>query len=240
MSKTVTHQPAHHVAHRPALSEDAVRTAKASAAGTKTDFKSLLASSLSESRLDPTARNKRSSATGAFQFTERTWLGLLHKYGAAVGQADAAAKITVHAGKPTVADPASRSAILELRSNTELAGSLAARYSDDNRTSLSKILGRSPSENEVRIAYLLGASGAGRLLKAASAQPETTVDKLIPAAVNSNPGLFLQPGGGTKTAKDAVAGLERHFDAAMNRVNGSVGTKLSEVLAIGVPTDDFA
>ena len=56
--------------------------AKAAAAGTKTDFKSLLASSLSESRHDPTARNKRSTAAGAFQFTERTWLSLVQRHGA--------------------------------------------------------------------------------------------------------------------------------------------------------------
>src|ERR1700731_3964988 len=154
MSKLVSH----HTAPRVALPEDAVRVAKASAAGTKTDFKSLLASSLSESRHDPAAQNKRSTAAGADQFTERTWLSLLHRHGAKLGQADAAAKITVEAGKPSVADPADRAALLALRSNTELAGALAARYSDENRASLTRTLGHKPSDNEVRIAYLLGAS----------------------------------------------------------------------------------
>src|SRR5215469_3938171 len=102
MSKPIAHP--HSAA--PALPADAVRTAKAAAEGTKTDFRSLLASSYSESRHDPAAHNKRSSAAGAFQFTARTWLSLLHKYGGELGQADAAAKITIEHGKPTVADPA--------------------------------------------------------------------------------------------------------------------------------------
>src|SRR5258708_11528325 len=109
MSKPFSHR----AAPRVALPEDAVRVAKASAAGTKTDFKSLLASSLSESRHDPAARNKRSTAAGAFQFTERTWLGLVHKYGAALGQGDAAAQITVQGGKPSGAHPTDRAALLE-------------------------------------------------------------------------------------------------------------------------------
>ncbi len=81
------------------------------------------------------------------------------------------------------------------------------------------------------MAYLLGAAGASRLLKAAQNQPDTTVDKLVPAAVHSNPGLFMQPGGGVKTASEAVATLERHFDSALHRVNSSIGAKMSDASA---------
>jgi hypothetical protein len=213
------------------------RAARAAASGTKTDFKALLASALSESRHDPQARNKRSSATGAFQFTERTWLDLVRRYGGALGQGDAAAKIAVTNGKPTVADPADRSAILALRSDTTFAGALAARYSDENRTALGKNLGRKVSENEVRIAYLLGAAGAGRLLRAAKDHPGIAVDRIVPAAVRSNPTLFRQPNGTAKTASDAVASLERHFDGEMARIRNAV-TRVSAAEAAIVPVDD--
>jgi hypothetical protein len=213
------------------------RAAREAASGTKTDFKALLASSLSESRHDPQARNKRSSASGAFQFTERTWLDLVRRYGGALGQGDAAAKITVTNGKPTVADPADRTAILALRSDSTFAGALAARYSDENRTALSKNLGRKVNENEVRIAYLLGATGAGRLLRAAKDHPGIGVDKIVPAAVRSNPTLFRQPNGTAKTASDAVAALERHFNGEMDRVKNAV-TRLSAADPVLVPVDD--
>jgi hypothetical protein len=213
------------------------RAAREAASGTKTDFKSLLASSLSESRHDPTAQNKRSSATGAFQFTERTWLDLVRRYGASLGQGDAAAKITVTNGKPSVADPADRSAILALRSDSKFAGALAARYSDENRTALSKNLGRKVSENEVRIAYLLGATGAGRLLRAAQTQPGIAVDKIVPAAARSNPTLFRQPNGTAKSAAEAVASLARHFDGEMARIKNAV-TRVSAVEPALVPVDE--
>jgi len=225
-------------AARPPLPADIVRTAKAAAAGTKTDFRSLLASSLTESRHDPAAHNSRSTAAGAFQFTERTWLGLVRRHGAALGQAEAAAKITLESGKPIVADGKDRAEILALRSDSALAGALAARYSDENRAALGRSLGRKPSENEVRMAFLLGASGAGRLIKTAQAKPDTAVDTLIPAAVHSNPGLFRLPGGGVKTASQAVASLEHHFAAALARVSGAVGTKVSALPPV-VPTDDL-
>src|SRR6266851_8494283 len=153
-------KPINHAAPAP-LPIETIRAAREAGAGTKTDFKSLLASSLSESRHDPLAHNRRSSATGAFQFTERTWLDLMRRYGASLGQGDAAAKITVTGGKPGVADSADRAAILALRGDSKFAGALAARYSDENRAALAKNLGRKVSENEVRIAYLLGATGAG-------------------------------------------------------------------------------
>jgi hypothetical protein len=233
MSKPIHHGTA--VQLPPAL----VRSARDAAAGTKTDFKSLLASSLSESRHDPLAHNKRSSATGAFQFTERTWLDLVRRYGVALGQGDAAAKITMVNGKPSVADPADRAAILALRSNSGTAGALAARYSDENRSALSKNLGRKVSENEVRIAYLLGATGASRLLRAAHDHPTLTVDKIVPAAVRSNPRLFHQANGAVKTAGEAVVALDRHFTGEMNQIRNSVSRVSAAEPAI-IPVDDFA
>lgn len=231
---------AHHHA-RLAVPPEAIRAAKAGAAGTATDFRSLLASSLSESRYNPHARNRRSSAAGAFQFTDRTWLDLVRRHGAALGRADLAAQITLRHGAPVVADPAAREAILALRSDTGLAAKLAARYSDENRQALHRSLGRPPSENEVRMAYLLGAHGAARLIKAAATAPDTPADALLPNAVRSNPGLFRHPHGAVKTAGEAVASLDAHFDKAMRAVRGIGATLVSETEPPpGIPTDDFA
>jgi hypothetical protein len=230
-------KPIHHAAAAQ-LPVGVERAARNAASGTKTDFKSLLASSLSESRHDPLAHNKRSSATGAYQFTERTWLDLVRRYGATLGQGDAAAKVTVKDGKPGVADPADRASILALRSDSTLAGALAARYSDENRTALGKSLGRKVNENEVRIAYLLGATGASRLLRAAHDHPGLGADKVVPAAVRSNPGLFHQANGAVKTAGEAVASLVRHFDGEMRQVKAAVGTRVSSAQPAIVPVDD--
>lgn len=237
MTKLVSQHSTELKASSAAAQSELVRSAKAASSGTSTDFRSLLASSLSESRHDPLARNKRSSATGAYQFTERTWLDLVRRHGAELGIGDVAAKITVKNGAPTVADAGGRATILALRSNSELAGSLAARYFDENRVALGKSLGRKPSENEVRMAYLLGASGAAHLLKAAKDHPGIGVDKIVPGAVHANPTLFRNSGGVVKTAGEAVASLDRHFTTALQRASTAAGPQLSFLLANEVVGD---
>jgi hypothetical protein len=218
----------HHVrtAHA-SVSSEAIRLAKAASAGTGTDFRSLLASGLQESHYDPTAQNRRSSAAGAFQFTDRTWLDLVHRHGAELGHADEAAQVTEKGGAPSVADPATRQRILALRSDTPFAGALAARYFDENRAHLAKSLGKEPSENEVRMAYLLGASGATHLIKAAETTPSVPSSHVVPSAVRRNPRLFHNKDGSVKTAAEAVASLNRHFDAAAERIDRAVEMKLS-------------
>ncbi|HZS85391.1 MAG TPA: hypothetical protein VFA50_21160 [Stellaceae bacterium] len=234
MAKPIVHA---HTARTP-LPQEAIRSAKAAAAGTKTDFRSLLASSLSESRHNPHARNTRSSAAGAYQFTERTWLDLMRRHGAALGEGEAAARITVENGKPVVADPAARQAILDLRSDTRLAAKMAALYSDENRAALGRSLGHRPSENEVRMAYLLGAHGATKLIKAAAETPDMPADRLVPSAVRSNPGLFRSADGTVKTASEAVASLSRHFDRALHQVKSAIGTQVSDAAPLGIPSEE--
>ncbi len=90
----------------------------------------------------------------------------------------------------------------------------------------------------MRIAYLLGATGASRLLRAAHDHPAIGVDKVVPSAVRSNPGLFRQPNGAVKTAGEAVASLVRHFDGEMRQVKSAVGTRVSSAEPAIVPVDD--
>lgn len=198
---------------RGALSAEAVNAAKSAASGTRTDFRTLLASAHAESRHDPAARNPRSSATGAYQFTERTWLDLVRRHGASLGLGDLAAQIGTDRGAPVVGNPDLRGRILSLRSDTRLAASLAARYSDENRVQLGRFLGRKVSDPEVRMAYLLGAHGAAKVIKAAQHEPDLGVDKLLPAAVKNNRSLFVKPSGEVRSAAEAVASLTQRFEA---------------------------
>ncbi|HXQ53052.1 MAG TPA: hypothetical protein VN802_18315 [Stellaceae bacterium] len=217
---------------------DQVRLAKEASAGTGTDFRALLASSLQESHHDANAHNTRSSATGAYQFTARTWLDLVRRHGAELGQPQLASQVTVKHGAPLVVDQQMRSQILALRGDTGLAGGLAARYFAENRASLAHSLGRPPSATEVQMAYLLGASGASRLIKAAASEPGLGADKIVPGAVRHNPGLFSDRDGHIKTAGEAVASLSRHFEDGRKTVDSAIGAKLSLLLATDTPVDD--
>src|SRR3954464_13439738 len=80
---------------------------------TGVDFGFLMAEAAQESGFRADAKATTSSATGLFQFTEGTWLEMVRRHGARHGLGAEAAQIgSDEAGRPSVADPSRRSAIL--------------------------------------------------------------------------------------------------------------------------------
>jgi len=119
-----------------------------------------------ESNGRDTAANPRSTALGAFQFIESTFLAVARRYFAR-----------------EVAELPDRS-VLELRTNRTFARRAAAAYCKENAAYLSE-QGMSPTFGHLRLAYLLGAVGAAKVLKA---EPQTPVADLLQAAVlRANP-----------------------------------------------------
>src|SRR5262245_59082189 len=70
-----------------------VQKLQRAAATSKTPFATLVSIASSESNFNPAARNQRSTATGAFQITENTWMHLVKRYGAALGRSDLAGMV---------------------------------------------------------------------------------------------------------------------------------------------------
>jgi hypothetical protein len=179
------------------------------------DFAALLAQVAGESAFKTTAVNKQTGAAGAFQFVKNTWLSLLKEHGAAMGVKPkllAQIKTDAH-GRMLVSDPGTLKELLDLRHDLSLSAKMAAKYLDDNKTHLSHILHREPSEAEVQISFLLGASGAAHLINAAKNGPDTPVDQVMPKAVAANRNLFHDHQGKTLTAGEAVAHLAARYRA---------------------------
>lgn len=168
------------------------RDVRGAADGSTTPYATLMAIAASESSRRPSAVNARSSAAGAFQFTEQTWLELVHRHGARLGAGDLAAQVIHRNGRYETAEPEWREAILRRRHDTALAARLAAAYCDDNRTTLSQLLGRPATEAEVLMAYLLGPRAAIRLVTAAETRPDVSVAKILPRALAANPDLLAE------------------------------------------------
>jgi hypothetical protein len=121
-----------------------------------------------ESNGRDTAANPRSTALGAYQFIESTFIAVARQH---------------FAGE--VAEM-SDSALLELRTNRAFARRAAAAYSRQNAAYLSE-QGIAPTFGHLRLAYLLGSVAAAKVLKA---EPQTPVSTLLhPAAVRANPFL---------------------------------------------------
>jgi hypothetical protein len=179
------------------------------------DFAALLAQVAGESAFKPHAVNRQTGAAGPFQFVKNTWLSLLKDHGQALGvKPDLLAQIKTDAhGHLTIADPAALKEVLDLRHDIGLSAKMAAKYLDENKTHLTDMLHREPSEAEVQISFILGPTGAAHLIGAARSNPETPVDQIVPKAVAANRTLFHDHQGNILTAGQAVAHLAARYRA---------------------------
>lgn len=193
-----------------AASGHQVRAAIARAASrTGVDFDYLLAQAKIESSLDPSARARTSSAAGLYQFTQGTWLRTLERHGAAHGIDWADAAID----KGRVVDPAMRGQIMALRHDPDMAALMAGELANDNRASLTGVLGREPDAAELYLAHFLGAAGAGQFLSALETSPGMSAAALMPRAAAANRSIFYEASG----APRSVAGMMDLIRAKVSR-----------------------
>src|SRR4051812_19563867 len=129
--RTATHPP------------DVVSALREASAKTGSDFDYLLTTAMRESRLQPQAKSKNSSASGLFQFIDQTWLSLVKRYGERHGLGDYAAAIEQKkTGSCTVASAEMKAAILALRQDPELSAMMAGEAARETKESLECSLGR--------------------------------------------------------------------------------------------------
>jgi len=195
-----------------------VRTAiRAASAETGVDFSYLMAKAAVESSFRPDAKAPTSSATGLYQFIERTWLDMVERHGAEHGlEAEAAA---LKAGE---VDSAMRRQILDLRSDPKLAAAMAAEYTQENVEHLRRTVGGRIGATEQYLAHFLGAGGAEQFLKAMREDPAQAAAEIMPAAARSNQGIFYRNG-----LPRTLAQVYDHFAAKFEGAAG--GTAYAEV-----------
>lgn len=134
-------------------------------------------------RLD--AKNPRSSALGPFQFIESTFFDVVTRY------------------FPALAEDKSYAEVLQLRVNLEVARNAALAYTRENAAFLNE-RGIKPEAGFLRLAFLLGPSGAESVI---SAKPETPVTELLSSAtIAANPFLAGM------SAKQLIARAKREAD----------------------------
>lgn len=122
-----------------------------------------------ESGGDPTAKNPRSSATGAGQFIDSTWLDQVAKYRPDL------------AGLP-------RDQILALRNDPDISKEMVGHYADENGAKL-RAAGLPDTDGTRYLSHFAGPGGARAVL---SADPTTPVVQVLqPGQVSANP--FVRP-----------------------------------------------
>ena len=179
-----------------------------------TSFSYLLATAKVESNFNPGARASTSSAQGLFQFIEQTWLGTMKEAGPRLGYGAYANAITQSAGgRMEVADPAMRNKILNLRQDPATNAAMAGAFTNKNASILKTSLGRAPTEGELYIAHFLGAGGASRLIREASAA-NAPAARLFPNAAAANRSIFYDKGGRARLASEVYANLTGKYEVA--------------------------
>ncbi len=185
------------------------------ARSTGISFEYLLTTAQIESNLNPAAQASTSSAKGLYQFIEQTWLGTMKAEGGALGLGRYAEAISRSSdGRYEVADPTTRAAIMQLRSDPAASAMLAGAFTRANATQLSGAIGRQPTEGELYIAHFLGPDGAGKLIGAAGTQPRANAADIFPQAAAANPSIFYDRAGRPRSTGDVYAKLTGRFDVA--------------------------
>ncbi|MEI6560072.1 MAG: lytic transglycosylase domain-containing protein [Rhodospirillaceae bacterium] len=181
-------------ARAPTIAEF-TESARSAARIANVSFADVMAKAAQESNFNVNSRTSSSSAAGPFQFIEQTWLDMLKRHGAAYGLGKEVAQIKTHNGVASVADPALRKQLLDLRKDVSLSSGMAARYLDESGKDLARALHRKPTETESRMAYFLGPGGAAKLIRAAQSNPDGPSDAVLPQAAAANRSLFYGANG---------------------------------------------
>ena len=185
------------------------------AQSTGISFEYLLTTAQIESNMNPSAQASTSSAKGLYQFIDQTWLGTMKQDGAALGlgrYADAISRSSD--GRYDVSDPSMRAAILRLRNDPQASAMLAGALTRTNSTLVSSNIGRQPTNGELYIAHFLGADGAGKLINAATKQPQASAAAMFPSAAAANHSIFYDSSGRVRSVGEVYSKLTRLFDVA--------------------------
>jgi len=178
------------------------------------DFDYLLNTAMRESGLNSQAKSKASSASGLFQFVEQTWLGLVKRYGSHYGLGGYASAIQESGdGHYSVPSADTKSAILSLRQNPEVAALMAGESAKQTKQSLECALGRQVCDGELYAAHFLGPNAARKLIQLNDTDPNSRADAAFPQAAKANRSAFYNSDGTPKSVREVYAWAVGQQDA---------------------------
>ncbi len=203
------------------LVDKIVQAAKA----TQVDPVLLMAIADKESAFRTEVQAQTSSATGLYQFIERTWLGVVREFGSRYGlESEARALANGEVGG------SERTRILELRRDAYLSAALAAEMLKRDALRLQRRIGRPLTGGEVYLIHFLGPDGAERMLDQIARRPDAAAAELLPAPAAANKTIFYGSGadGGRSLSVSEVRGK---FDTMMS-------VRLDRYRTVKTPTGD--
>lgn len=178
----------------------------------------LMAIADKESSLRATARAGTSSATGLFQFIEKTWLQTVRMFGAKHGLAREAALIEGPDDQPTIADPDERARVLALRERPYLAAVMAAEMLKRDGGKVADNVGRPLSAGETYLIHFLGTRDANLFMSRLTETPQVSAAATLPKPAKANKPIFYE-GGKAKAVADVHKKFEDMMGMRLDRYN---------------------
>lgn len=159
---------------------------------------------------------KTSSATGLFQFIEKTWLGVVHKFGAQYGLSKESAVVVYGEDGWTVPNAEEKARILELRREPRLSALMAGEMLKRDAARISERIGRPLTHGETYLAHFLGPGDAERFMAKVVEQPKSAAAQLLPKPAKSNKTIFYANAGRRKVKSLSVAEVHAKFETMMS------------------------
>lgn len=163
---------------------------------TGVDFSYLLQQAQIESSFKTDAKASTSSATGLYQFLDKTWLSMVDKYGDKYGIDTAGS---------------SKKEILDLRKDANMCSLMAAEMASDNKDYLESCTNRDIGSTELYMAHFMGPAGASKFLNALDKNPDATAATLFPEAAAANKNVFYDKSGNAKSLEQVYAQFDKKF-----------------------------
>ena len=192
---------------------------------TEMDPALLMAIADKESNFSATAKARTSSASGLFQFVERTWLQAVKAFGGRHGHDEAASAIDEAAYSVA---PQKRAQILKLRNDPYLSAALAAEMLKKDSAKIAEKIGRPLTPGETYLIHFLGPEDAARFMKTLEEAPQTAAAALLPRPARANRPIFYEQQGGrlkVRTVGEVHEAFETMMGARTSRYE-DVATKL--------------
>lgn len=160
----------------------------------------MMAMTAQESSFNPNAQPNNSSAKGLNQFIDKTWKGMVNKYGKEYG-----------IGMNDQFDP----------KKNAMMGALFAR---DNAKGLTK-QGHEVNSASLYAAHMLGGGGANTLLSALKSNPKGFAADSMPDAAAKNHNVFYNRDGSKKTNAEVHKYYQDHVESKAEAYNNALNTE---------------
>ena len=180
----------------------------------------LMAIAEKESNFVTKAKAKTSSATGLFQFIDRTWFKVMKKFGPRYGYTQEARAITDDS-----VNGRKRVQILSLRNDSFLSAALAAEMLKRESGELADKIGRPLSAGETYLIHFLGIEDAEKFMTTLVASPNAPAAALLPQPAQANKPIFYAKQGQPLTIAQVHSVFESMMGKRFKRYQ-NVATKL--------------